>query len=53
MIDGGPRAFRDFGCYNTGPRHGLFLIDREGSVVTRFEPTVDMAEVKAAVEAAL
>ncbi|MBR3640443.1 MAG: glutathione peroxidase [Oscillibacter sp.] len=30
-----------------------FLIDREGKVVARFEPTVDMAEVKAAVEAAL
>ena len=30
-----------------------FLIDREGNVVARFEPTVDMAEVKAAVEAQL
>ena len=30
-----------------------FLIDREGNVVARFKPTVDMAEVKKAVEAAL
>ena len=30
-----------------------FLIDREGKVITRFEPTVDMKEVKAAVAAAL
>ena len=30
-----------------------FLIDREGRVVARFEPTVDMSEVRAAVEAAL
>ena len=30
-----------------------FLIDREGKVVARFEPTVDMKEVRAAVEAAL
>ena len=30
-----------------------FLIDREGHVVARFEPTVDMDEVKAAVAAAL
>ena len=30
-----------------------FLVDREGNVVARFEPTVDMDEVKAAVEAAL
>ena len=30
-----------------------FLIDREGRVGARFEPTVDMADVKAAVAAAL
>jgi len=30
-----------------------FLIDREGKVVSRFEPTVDMKEVRAAVEALL
>ena len=30
-----------------------FLIDREGRVVARFEPTVDMAEVRAAVVSAL
>ncbi|MBR0205167.1 MAG: glutathione peroxidase [Clostridia bacterium] len=30
-----------------------FLIDREGHVIARFEPTVDMAEVRKAVEAAL
>ena len=30
-----------------------FLIDREGNVIARFEPTTDMDEVKKAVEAAL
>ncbi len=30
-----------------------FLIDREGNVVARFEPTVDMDEVKATVQAIL
>ena len=30
-----------------------FLIDREGNVVSRFEPTVDMKEVRSAVEAIL
>ena len=30
-----------------------FLIDREGNVVARFEPTVDMDEVRKAVEALL
>ena len=30
-----------------------FLIDREGKVVARFEPTLDMKEVEAQVEALL
>ena len=30
-----------------------FLVDREGKIIARFEPTVDMKEVKGAVEAAL
>ncbi len=30
-----------------------FLIDREGNVISRFEPTVDMEDVRKAVEAAL
>ena len=30
-----------------------FLVDREGHVIARFEPTVDMKEVRAAVEAVL
>jgi glutathione peroxidase len=30
-----------------------FLVDREGNLVERFEPTVDMAEVEKAVAAAL
>ena len=30
-----------------------FLVDREGKVIARFEPTVDMNEVKEAVQAAL
>ena len=30
-----------------------FLVDREGKVIARFEPTTDMDVVKKAVEAAL
>ena len=30
-----------------------FLVDREGNIIARFEPTVDMKEVRAAVEAQL
>ena len=38
---------------NIGWNFTKFLIDRDGNVVARFEPTVDMDEVRAAVEAAL
>ena len=31
----------------------IFLVDREGRVVARFEPTVDMKDVRSAVAAAL
>ena len=31
----------------------MFLVDREGKVIARFEPTMDMKEVRKAVEAAL
>ncbi len=45
------KAFGD--KVNIGWNFTKFLIDREGKVVARFEPTVDMNEVKAAVQAAL
>jgi len=32
LVDEGHRAFRNFGCYEEGPKHGLFLIDGEGVV---------------------
>jgi hypothetical protein len=32
LVDQDHRAFRDFGCYAGGPRHGLFLIDRGGTL---------------------
>ncbi len=32
LVDDGHRAFRDFGVYDTGPRHGLFLIGRDGVI---------------------
>ncbi len=45
------KAFGD--KVNIGWNFTKFLIDREGKVIARFEPTVDMNEVKAAVQAAL
>ena len=38
---------------NIGWNFTKFLVDREGRVVERFEPTVDMKKVREAVEAAL
>lgn len=38
---------------NIGWNFTKFLVDREGNVVSRFEPTDDMADVRKAVEAAL
>ena len=38
---------------NIGWNFTKFLIDREGNVIARFEPTCDMDEVRAAVEVAL
>ena len=38
---------------NIGWNFTKFLVDREGNVVSRFEPTDDMDDVRKAVEAAL
>lgn len=38
---------------NIGWNFTKFLVDREGNVVSRFEPTEDMGDVRKAVEAAL
>jgi hypothetical protein len=49
LIDEGYRAFREFGC-GSGPetRHGLFLVDREGTIRSQYvgeTPFSDSAEV--------
>jgi peroxiredoxin len=36
LVDEGHRAFQDFGCFDRGPRHGLFLIDRRGMIRSRY-----------------
>ena len=38
---------------NLADYKGKFIIDREGNVVARFEPTANMAEVEACVKALL
>jgi peroxiredoxin len=36
LVDADHRAFRDFGCYDGGLLHGLFVIDRDGTVRARY-----------------
>jgi peroxiredoxin len=48
LVDEDHRAFRDFGCYDGGPLHGLFLIDRQGVIRARYAgelPYDDVREV--------
>ena len=48
LVNESHRAFRDFGCYASGPKHGLFLIDRNGFVRARYvgdSPFRDTPEV--------
>ena len=40
-------------CGKSVPNFTKFLVDREGNVIKRFEPTVDMDEVRKEVEALL
>jgi peroxiredoxin len=35
LVDESHRAFRDFGCFDGQPQHGLFLIDRDGVIRAR------------------
>ena len=36
LVDAEHRAFRDFGCYDGGPLHGLFVIDGGGVIRARY-----------------
>jgi peroxiredoxin len=48
LVDEDLRAFRAFGCYDGGPLHGVFLIDRQGVVRARYtgnSPYADAGEV--------
>jgi peroxiredoxin len=41
------RAFRQFGCYEDGPLHGLFLIDRTGMIRARYTGAAPFEDVQA------
>jgi FtsP/CotA-like multicopper oxidase with cupredoxin domain/peroxiredoxin len=50
LVDAEHTGFRDFGCFDRGPQHGLFLIDRAGSVRARYVGATPFADAKAAIE---
>jgi FtsP/CotA-like multicopper oxidase with cupredoxin domain/peroxiredoxin len=52
LSDTDNRGFRNFGCYDKGPRHGLFLIDQSGTIRAKYtgnEPFGNWQEVVARV----
>jgi len=52
LVDEGLRAFRDFGCYDDGPLHGLFLIDRDGVIRARYTGESPFGDTREAVRQA-
>ena len=48
LVDESQQSFRDFGCFNGQPQHGLFLIDRNGIIRASYigeTPFSDTGEV--------
>lgn len=50
LVDEECRAFRRFGCYNKGPLHGLFLIDRAGVIRASYTGETPFSDVQAVAE---
>ena len=50
LVDQDHQAFRDFGCFDAGPTHGLFLIDKTGVIRYRFVGEQPFDDTKTAVE---
>jgi peroxiredoxin len=44
LVDQDQRWFRAFGCYDESPLHGLFLIDKEGTVRAKYVGDVPFAD---------
>lgn len=49
LVDQGRRAFRDFGCDEGGPRHGLFLIDGRGVIRASYTGELPFGDTREAV----
>src|SRR5262249_23170643 len=50
LVDEECRAFRSFGCYDKGPLHGLFLIDRVGVIRASYTGETPFSDVQTVAE---
>jgi peroxiredoxin len=50
VVDQDRQFFRDFGCYEQGPQHGLFIIDKENLLRAQFVGEVPFAKPAEVVE---
>jgi FtsP/CotA-like multicopper oxidase with cupredoxin domain/peroxiredoxin len=46
LVDEEHRVFRDYGCYDGGPQHGLFLIDGAGVIRLRYTGETPFAQTR-------
>jgi FtsP/CotA-like multicopper oxidase with cupredoxin domain/peroxiredoxin len=52
LVDESHQAFRDFGCYEGGPLHGLFLIDGDGVIRASYTGESPFGDTREAVRQA-
>ncbi|MDB5391004.1 MAG: hypothetical protein JWM11_6650 [Planctomycetaceae bacterium] len=50
LVDEDCEAFRKFGCYQDGPKHGLFVIDRNGIIRASYTGETPFDDVQAVSE---
>ena len=50
LVDETHRAFRDFGCFASGPQHGLFLIDGAGVIRSRYVGETPFGDTEQVIE---
>jgi peroxiredoxin len=52
LVDDTHRSFRDYGCFNSKPMHGLFLIDGDGVIRMKYAGESPYADTKEAAKLA-
>ena len=52
LVDDTHRSFRDYGCFNSKPTHGLFLIDGDGVIRARYSGETPYADTREAAKMA-